>query len=834
MKAVVMAGGAGSRLRPITIERPKPMITVVNKPVIGHILSLLKRHGITDVIITLQYMPNMVQGYFGDGTNLGMNINYFIENDPLGTAGGVKNVQNLIDDTFLVVMGDALADFDLHKIVDFHRRQKAKATITLHRVSNPLEFGVIITNSDGYVSQFLEKPSWSEVFSDTVNTGFYVLEPEILDWIPENEPYDFSHQLFPELMAANIPIAGYVADGYWCDIGNISTLHQATTDLLEGRAPHIELGTHIGGNVWVGGDVEIAPTATLLGPIYLGNSVKIKDHVVIHGPTVIRDYSVIDERTQIDRSIIWRNCYIGKGVELRGAMILRHCTLKAKSVVYEEAVIGDGTIVEEGAIIHPNVKIWSGKNIEPGAIVKSSVIWGSQGRRVLFGRQGVSGMVNVDLTPEFSAKLASSFGAILPKGSSVVINRDINRGSRMLKRAAISGLPSAGIHVVDLGVQPIPVARYFTRVSNAAASINFRLSPFDERVVNINFMDEQGLNINKDTERKIERIFFREDFRRVYTNEIGIIHYAKDAEETYLAGFLKRIDLNIIRQANYHLILDYAGGSTATFLPQLLTQLGCNAVALNANQDEDALSISHRELQEALQRLQLITKVLEATLGVRIDVAGEQIFVVDNLGRSVDGIKFAAAMADLALSTNPGKSIAISADLPHIFEQIAGRYDSKVIRTKVDPQALMEASLAENIVMAADGRGSFIFPDFQSSVDAMMTVAKLLQFLAVQQEKLSNVIDNLPRYYLAQSQVNCLWEAKGALMRKLSQEFENQAVNAIDGLKVMLDKRDWVLFLPSPDQPFINIVVEAKSQLKADRRLNEYTQLVRRLQPEAA
>lgn len=831
MKAVVMAGGTGSRLRPITIDRPKPMITIVNKPVIGHVFSLLKRYGITDVIVTLQYMPNVFQDYFGDGSNQGMNITYFVESDPLGTAGGVKNVEELLDDTFIVIMGDAMVDFNLDEIVAFHRRQKAKATLTLTRVDDPLEFGVIITNREGYITQFLEKPTWSEVFSDTINTGLYVLEPEVLDWIPKNKHYDFSHQLFPALMEANMPLAGYVSDGYWCDIGNVSTLRQATADLLEGKAHNIELGKHIGGNIWVGGDVEISPSATLLGPIYLGNSVKIKDNVVIHGPTVIRDYSVIDERTQVDRSIVWRNCYIGRGVELRGAMVLRHCTLKAKSAVYEEAVIGDGTIIGEGAVIHPNVKIWSGKKIEPGATVKSSVIWGSQGRRVLFGRHGVTGMINVDLTPEFSARLGAAFGAILPKGASVAINRDTDRGSRMLKRAIISGLPSAGIRVEDLGVQAIPVARYFTHACDAMGGVHVRLSPFDERVVNIRFINEEGLDISKDEERKIERVFFREDFRRVYINEIGAIGYASNVTETYLAGFLNAVNVEAIRAANFSLVIDYASGPTASVLPQVVSELECNVVALNANLDDSQTSISFGAFEAGLQRLRLITKALEPTIGVRIDVAGERIFIVDHTGQSISGIDLCAAMAELVLSTNPGKAIAVSIDLPVIFERIAIRHNSKVIRTRVDPQALMEASLNYDVVMAADGEGSFIFPDFQPSVDGMMAIVKLLECLAMQKRQLADVISDLPNYYLAQSTVYCLWEAKGTVLRKLRQQFEGQIMSSIEGLKIRLDDEAWVLILPSPDQPYISIIAEAASQAEADQAVEEYTELMEALQP---
>jgi mannose-1-phosphate guanylyltransferase/phosphomannomutase len=807
------------------------MITIVNKPTIGHILNLLKENGISEVIITVQYLASIIQDYFGDGANLGMKINYCVEEDPLGTAGGVKNVQSLIDDTFLVISGDAITDFNLREVINFHWQKKAKVTITLCRVPDPLEYGVIITNDEGYITQFLEKPTWGEVISDTVNTGIYVIEPEVLDLVPSDQPYDFSKQLFPKLLAKDMPMAGYVAEGYWCDIGNVSSLRQATFDVLEGKVNGISLGKHIGGNIWTGDDVEIAPTATLLGPIYLGNSVKVRNGAVIRGPTVIRDYSIIEERSQIDRSIVWRNCYVGKGVELRGAMILRHCSLKSKSVIYEGAVVGDGSIIGEGAVIHPNVKIWSGKEIEPGATIKNSVIWGSQGRRVLFGRYGVTGMINVDFTPEFSAKLGAAFGATLPKGSIVTFNRDPHRSPRMLKRGAIAGLPSAGIEVADMGVQPIPVARYFTRVSDAVGGIHIRLSPFDQMVVNTRFMDANGMNISKDAERKIERVFFREDFRRVYMNEIGVINYAARVREAYTRGFLSAINVTAIRDAKFNLVIDYASAPTANILPGILNLLECNVVALNANIDETKMSIPYEMFKDALRRLRVISQSLQANLGVRMDVGGETIFIVDNSGRSLSGIDLCAAMTELVLTAKPGRTVAISVNLPHIFEYIAARHDGKIIRTGVDTNNLMQASLVSDVVMAGDGKGNFIFPEFQPCVDGLMALAKLLEFLATQQRQLADVVIDLPTYYLSQAKVYCLWEAKGSVMRQLNQRFQNRLVNTIEGIKIVFSEREWVLILPSQDQPHIEVIAEAESQEGADERVEEYTQLIRTLQP---
>ena len=467
MKAVVMAGGEGSRLRPLTIGRPKPMVPLVSKPVMGHILDLLKRQGITEVIVTLHFMPEAIQGYFGDGSQFGMDIHYAIEETPLGTAGSVKNAQEYLDEPFLIISGDAVTDINLQQVIASHQEKGAEATLTLYRVPNPLEYGVIITDADGRITQFLEKPSWGEVISDTVNTGIYVIEPSVLDLIEVGVPTDWSKDVFPQLLAEGRPLYGFVAGGNWTDIGDIGEYMRANADVLHHRVQTEELGRHIGGEVWTGEGVEIAPDAQLYGPIYLGDEVKIKGGVIIHGPTSIRDYTIVDNRVHIDRSIIWRNCYIGEGAEIRGAIVGRQCTVKSKAVLFEGVVLGDNSIVGEAAVIHTNVKIWPDKEIEPGAIVKASIIWGARGRRVLFGRFGVTGVVNVDLTPEFAARLGAAFAATLVKGSTVTVNRDPHRSPRMIKRAIISGLPSAGIEASDLRSVPIPVARYYTKVKKA-------------------------------------------------------------------------------------------------------------------------------------------------------------------------------------------------------------------------------------------------------------------------------------------------------------------------------------------------------------------------------
>ncbi len=830
MKAVVMAGGEGSRLRPLTIGRPKPMVPMVSKPVMGHILDLLKRQGITEVVVTLHFMPEVIQSYFGDGQGFGLQIYYAVEETPLGTAGSVKNAQKYLDEPFVIISGDAVTDIHLQQVIAFHEEKGAEATLTLYRVPNPLEYGVIITDADGKITQFLEKPSWGEVISDTVNTGIYVIDPSVLDLIEEGVPTDWSKDVFPQLLESGRPLYGYVADGNWTDVGDIAEYMRASGDVLYHRVQTEELGRHIGGDVWVGEDVEIAPDAQLYGPIYLGNEVKIKGGVIIHGPTVIRDYTIVDNRVHIDRSIIWRNSYIGEGAEIRGAIVGRQCTIKSKAVLFEGVVLGDNSIVGEAAVLHANVKIWPEKEIEPGATVKTSIIWGARGRRVLFGRFGVTGVVNVDLTPEFAAKMGAAFGATLRKGSTVTLSRDPHRSPRMIKRAVISGLPSAGIHASDLRSMPIPVARYYTKVTGAAGGVHVRLSPFDQRVVDIRFFDGQGHNLSKNAERGIERVFFREDFRRVYLDEIGNIAYAPQVAETYIKGFMGAVNAEAIRQARFKLVVDYAYAPTSEVLPQIMTELGVEVVPLASHMDGEKMSVSPSEFERELKELTLITGVLHTHLGVRLDVGGEKIFLVDHHGQYVPEVLASAAMVTLALRANPGGTIVVPVHLPALFEQIATEHGGQVLRCKMDAHDLMDMSTREGVVMAADGLGNYVFPHFQAVIDGLMATAKLLEFMATQQTALADVVAGLPPFHVSHQEVSCPWEAKGKVMRLLNQQYKDRQADLIDGIKILLGEGEWVLVLPDPDFPKFHVYAEAPTEKEAQDLTDRYVRIVQGLQ----
>ncbi len=827
-----MAGGEGSRLRPLTINRPKPMVSIVNKPCLGHIFDLLQRHGITDAFVTLQYLASQIQDSFGDGGAVGMNLRYSVEESPLGTGGSVRQIGDALDDTFIVISGDALTDIDLSAVIAFHREKKAAVTLTLYRVPNPLEYGVVITNDEGRITKFLEKPSWGEVFSDTINTGIYVIEPRVLERYKVGEAFDFSKDLFPQLLADGEPLYGYVASGYWTDVGSIPEYARANADVLLGRVQAAPLGREIRPGVFTSGEVEIDPTATLTGPIYLGNGVKIGPAAEIIGPTVLRDYVSVDYGAVVDRAIVWRNSYVGDRGELHGTIVGRQCALKSRVVLEEGSVIGDHCVVNDGARVRSQVKIWPDKQVESGAVVASSLIWGAQGRRALFGRFGVTGLVNIDLTPEFAARLGAAYASTLPQGSTVTMNRDQHRSSRMLKRALMGGIVSAGVHVADLSQAPLPIGRFHTRRIGAIGGVHVRVSPFDVRVCDLKFFDRQALDMDKTQERKVETAFFREDVRRVSHEDVGAIFESARVGEAYSEAFLAEIvHRQEVLDRKFKIVVNLSHGTAAQFLPQLLNTLGVELIAINGVVSENVGSRSFEEFQDEKRELAAIVAALHASAGVIIDAGGEKAFIVDDAGRITSDMQFLVAFAALSARVTPGV-VAVPVFAPSSIEQVVSARGGRVQRIRASASAQMDVAVREHPLVVGDGVGGFIFPRFHPSFDGLFATVRLLELLAVTGQTLSEVMDQAPVASLARIQVACPWEQKGRVLRVLAQDPRTDRVRQIDGVKHQSDG-EWVLVLPDADRPLFNIYAEAHDEGRAWALAHEYAERLEHLRMDA-
>jgi mannose-1-phosphate guanylyltransferase/phosphomannomutase len=826
MKAVVMAGGEGSRLRPLTSGIPKPLVPVVGKPVMEHILRLLRNHGITDVIVTLQYLGSAIRDYFGDGSDFGVDITYVVEDSPLGTAGSVKNAQEFLGEPFIVISGDALTDIDLSKVMTYHQEKRAAATIVLTSVSNPLEYGVVITNPDGTINRFLEKPSWGEVFSDQVNTGIYVVEPEVLDLLPPSTVVDWSSDVFPKMLANSMPLFGYLAPGYWCDIGNIQTYYQANWDALEGRVDVEVPGERRHGNVWMGENVEVGLGVRIEGPAYIGNECKLKAGVFINGPVCVGNFSVVDENTKISNSIIWTYSYLGENSRLRQAIVCRHATIKNHCLLEEGAVIGDDVVVGEGTTIDAGVKIWPDKEIEPGSTVHESIIWAGHYKRGLFSSYGLVGLVNIELTPEYCARLGASFAAMFPKGAAIGAARDGQRPSRMIKRAMIAGMMSSGAEIIDLSELPIPVVQYYTREHQMVGAVHIQMSPLDSRSADVRMFDGNGVVLDKRAERKLENVFFREDIRRVHFYEMGDISYPQDTIDSYIDGLVRQIDVEAIRQAHQKVLVDFDHGSASLVLPRLFKELNIEAIPLNAGFDETYQSKTNEAFDEARRQSALITRTLGCNLGAYIDYGSERIFLIDDKGELVDHHEALGVLALLALTSKSGVLVApatVPQTIAALVRQLPG---SHFVPGKGEPSALLRAAQQHQARLASDANGGYVFPDHLLGFDAIFTLIKLLELLANDRRAVSELRQEIPRAAYEHRLETVPWDAKGRVMRTMVEMHRDAAVDLADGIKVFVDG-GWVLVLPDPDMPRYHIIVSVDDSDKARALADRYTALVK-------
>jgi len=812
MKAVVMAGGEGSRLRPVTANRPKPMVPICNQPIMEHILTLLKRHGVKEVVSTLYYLAEEIQSYFGDGSDFDVRMHYSVETVPLGTAGSVKKAEHLLNDgTFVIVSGDALTDCDLTKAIEFHRSKGSLATLILYRVPSPLEFGVVITDDDGKVVRFLEKPSWSEVFSDTVNTGMYILEPEIFRYMEENRAYDWSSDIFPKLLENGAPIYGYVMEEYWTDVGSLGQYREAQEDLLAGRVDLPIQGRPLGDGLIVGPNTVIDETATIVPPVAIGRNCKVKRGARIGPYAVIGDNTFIEEQANVERSIVWDSSYIGPNVGVHSAIVCSRATVKRDSVIREDAVIGDRCLVDVGCTIRPRVKLWPDKIVERGSTVTMSLVWGNKWRGNLFRELGVAGLSNVEVTPDFACRLGSAFGSLLPQGSRVVTFRDSTRSSRMIKRAVIASLLSVGCDVLDMRSAAIPIARHFIKTSGAAGAVGVRKLPGNSRVTLIEMMDHQGAYLSRNLERKVETAFFREDFKRTDPDDLGIMEFVSRAVEEYQADYFRLLQPQpAARQLK--VVCDYGYSSLAGIFPAMLAQMGIESISLNGFNDAKLAPRTTLEVENHVRNLSQIVGTLGYDMGVLFTEEGERLTIVDEHGEQVQGNALLATLGTLVAKTHANARIALSVTAPTLLEDALRKHGAEVIRTKSDTRSLMGTSVDQGVLFAGDERGGFIFPELHPGFDAPFSFGMLLQMLQQTGLSVREVASELPIFRLAYDQVRVPWENKGAVMRRISEENrDGQQVELLDGIKIF-ENDTWVLVLPDAVEPLFHVYAESSEE----------------------
>ena len=822
MKAVIMAGGFGTRIQPLTSSMPKPMIPLFNRPIMLHIVELLKKHDITELVMLLYHQPFYIKNFFRDGTDFGVKITYVTPLQDMGTAGAVKAAEKYLDEPFMVISGDLLTDFNLKKIIDFHVDNKAKATITLTSVKDPLQFGVVITDKEKRITQFLEKPGWGEVISDTINTGIYVLEPEILQYIPEGENFDFSQDLFPLMLKNEDALYGVTAKGYWRDIGNTDSYREAYHDIFKGRI-NLKIDEpkqdFVGKDLRIGADVKLEHASGLEGTVVIGDNSQVLGDVRIKDSVIGRNCT-IESGVRLNRCIIWDNSYVKKGAKITDSVICSNVRVGQGAVLEEGVIVADDTAIGDEAIVRADVKIWPRKMIEAGATVTSNMIWGEKWKKTLFEGAIIKGLSNVELTPEFVAKLGCAYGTSLPKGSFVLGGRDSSPSSRMLKRCFVGGLLSAGVNVRDMKMTSLPLVRYKLKTFGEVGGVHFRQAQDDPASLEIVFLDGDGLDFSSNMGKNAERIFFKENFRRAHHTEPGVLVEINNVADFYREGFLRALDREVLKKAASTLVVDFSFSPASQILPQLLNELGFSVIALNAYVDEGR-GVQVKAKGEALSQLATIVSSLGAQAGFWLDPTAEAITLVDETGRIHNGVELLSLVVLLLMKSGQKGTISIPVQAPSTIEQMAGQKRCQVTRTKSSDRAMLEAASSSEIVLSGTTDGRFAFPRFQAAFDGMFAIAKLMELAAVCGMPLSQGLSEVPSRAFLQTKLSCAWEMKGGIMRKMSEDSLEKEATFIDGIKVHFGD-DWVLVLPDQYIPYVHIVADANDHKTAQRLLAEY------------
>lgn len=832
MKAVIMAGGFGTRLRPLTCNIPKPMVPMVNRPMMLHIVDLLKKHGFRDVISLLFYHPQAIREFFGEGKDFGISMQYMHAEADFGTAGSVRNAYEKIGgDRVLIISGDVLTDFDLGEAIRFHEEKGADATIVLTRVPNPLQFGVVIVDENGNITRFLEKPSWGEVFSDTINTGIYIIENHVLDMIPYKEDYDFSKNLFPLMMQEGKKLCGYIAEGYWRDVGNLGEYHEASLDCLSGSVA-VNFDGEQRGILHVGeGSIVPENTENWSGTVVIGRNARIADSARIIN-SVIGDGVTVHDGAMVLNSVIWNGGTIEENVQISNSVVGFETVLQAGATVAENVFISDRCNIGREASLLSNIKLWPEKVVEDGAVLSKSLVWEDKWLRELFADARITGTANIEINPEFGAKLGTSLGAVMGEGSQVLASRDPDNASRMIKRAIACGLMSAGVHVHDMQTTAIPMLRQVLRSGKYTSGFHVRKSPFDKRSMDIIFFDVDGQDLSSKRTKAIERQFFSEDFRRTGYETIGSLYFPERTTEAYRERFLSTLDHELIASKTFNIVIDYSYGIASSIFPNILGKLGADVVSLNAYIDRTRLTRSREEFQSACQHVSSIVRSLSSDLGILLDAGAEKVFLSDEHGNFLDEDRVASVITALYLETRrvqgrPVRKMAFPISASSEMDAIAEQHGVTVLRTPNTHGGMMNAVLSDpELDYVAGTRGGFIFPEFLFATDAMYSVAKILEMMAVTGRRIGDIDRELVRLHRVVRHVPCPWQAKGRVMRHAMHASEGHERQLVDGIKILFARDTWVLLLPSKEHEVFTVYAEAPDAVEAERMAAEYEEKV--------
>ena len=768
MKAVILSGGEGTRLRPLTLTRPKPLTSLFDRPVVEHIIGLLARSGITDICLTLRYMSRAIMDALGDGSTLGVSLHYFPETEPLGTAGGVKRCMEVLgEEDFLVISGDAVCDIDLRCVMGFHQTRPSGATLVLHRHSAPVDYGLVLTDQEGRVEGFLEKPAWGEVLTDLVNTGIYILTPQAMAQVPEGKPFDFARDLFPLLLRQGVPLYGFEASGYWCDMGECQAYLRCAADALSGKVS-LDLGApRVRPGVWslspIPDDVQVVP------PCYIGANVSIGSGSLIGPHAVLEAGSTVGRHSLVQRSVL-QGAAVGQDCTLYGAVLCQGASVGDGAVLNEGSVLGQDSSVCRDAILLENVKVWPNRRVSQGTRLTVNLTAGGLREPLRFGDGGVlTGEVGDDLTVQTLHLLGNALG----RRGALGLGHCGGSAARMLCHAAGSGASEAGGCVLYTDA-PCPSSAAWFAASYSLSAFLF-VQQAGSRVF-LHFFDSRGLPLDRERERQLEGALLRGEVARMPAKRVGTWEPITGVSGAYAA----------------------AAARYASPLARPLT------VALPGGEDAD------RVLGQALELLgcTVVRERRDNTLALRAEHGGMRLRAWDEEGRELppERLLTLCAMAELQRGV---RRLAVPAAAPAAIDLLCSSQGTAVLRLGRDgPEA-------EELYQARP-----------SLRDAVFAACLLCQRMAQTGERLHVLDRHAPLTSIRRSEVP-LRGSRAAVMAALLRA-EPAARAAGEGVR--FPARDgWVYIAPLSRRSALRVVGEGFEAETAGELCAFYADLARKL-----
>ena len=722
MRAVILAGGEGARLRPMSLDRPKPMLPLLGRPLLEHSILRLKEQGIEDICVALCCQARQAEEYFGDGARLGVRLTWVAEEAerPLGTAGSVKNCLSALDgEDFLVLPGDCVWDLDLHRAAAFHRNRGAAATLVLFRSSRPLEYGLVCTGPDRRVERFVEKPVWGQVCTDQVSTGIYVLSPAALDGVEQGQVCDFGQDLFPALLEEKRGVYGLPLEGYWRDVGTPEAYLDCVCDGLEGRV-RLDMGlSEQERGLWYAD--PIPEGVKLNPPCWIGAGAELSGPCELGPCAVVSAGASVDTGAKLVRSVLLEDSTVGRSAHLHGAVLCRDAAVQRRVILHEGVVLGENALVEDGAELLERVKLWPGQTVPAGTRLDRSITCGSQkGLRSADDGGTLRGVIGEDLGPEALVEL----GGVLGLEGTVGLGCSDTPGARMLARAAAAGIAAAGGDVLTHPLNCPAQAGWTAEKLDLPVSLFVEES--GERVY-LHLFDRLGLPLGRARERKLEQALRRGEQRRVRSSRVGQLRCLEWNEQSWARETARRAALRRHRPRRRVIAAVEPDSPENNALRALLTALGCG-------------------LEEQWR---------PGIPAFRAGHGGFYLTARDERGANADPGQLLALVTLIEMENGGGK-VAVPGGASAAVELVAAGFDGAVLRLDRDGQQARE-----------------LYAALPWCREGLSAAARICARMAVSGESLGTLLSKTPRFHGWQREVP-LRAPRGQVMEALAEACETE------------------------------------------------------------